>query len=209
MPPPHFSNTSDRDCLRYWDLADSLKIGDVVALWCGAEPSVLRELDFSTTCMDAKRAAIEDALNAGRLEYIDEGVPFDHGKIWKGAEVSELIEKNRLRIRKVSLRRWFEDMAIDDRPGFLFEDERSRKELPDGSDIMEMNSNLAIAIMAELLAESAGKYKHGKRTNTSQIGEAIRERAAEHFGEEKHGLKAFNKKITKALEILKEGKRKL
>jgi hypothetical protein len=158
--------------------------------------------------MDAKRAAIEDALNAGRLEYIDEGVPFDHGKIWKGADVSELIEKNRLRIRKVSLRRWFEDMAIEDRPGFLFEDERSRKELPDGSDIMEMNSNRAIAIMAELLAESSGKYKYGKRPNASRIGEAIRERAAEHFGEENHGLKAFDKKITKALEML-EGKRKL
>ena len=205
MAPP-FSVSTAQNCLRYWDLADSLKINMIVALWCGMEPSDTGAERLSTHCMDAKRAAIEDALYSGRLDYIDEGIPTGNGKLWMGGDVTELVQKNRLRIQRDCLRRWFEDMPIDDRPEFLFEEERAQKEMPDGSEVAEMNSNMGIAIMAQMLAESAGKYKHGERPNAAQITEGINERATEHFGGDKHGLKAFHKKITKALRLLEEQK---
>ena len=207
MAPP-FSVSTAQNCLRYWDLADSLKINMIVALWCGMEPSDTGAERLSTHCMDAKRAAIEDALYSGRLDYIDEGIPYGDGKLWMAGDVTELVQKNRLRIKKDCLRRWFEDMPIDDRPEFLFEEERAQKEMPDGSEVAEMNSNMGIAIMAQMLAESAGKYKHGERPNAAQITEGINERATEHFGGDKHGLKAFHKKITKALRLLEEQKEK-
>jgi len=207
-----FPSTRTQDeCLRYWDLADSLKINMIVALWCDVSPSDIEWLikgHQSTHCVDAKRAAIEDALIAGRLEYIDEGIPSSDGKLWMDSAVSVLISENRLRIKKESLRRWFEDMPIDDRPEFLFEEARTQKELPDGSDIHEMNSNLAIGVMAEMLAESAGKFKHGDKPNASTIGEAIRQRAEQKFGENKHGLTAFHRRITKALQIWNEEKKR-
>ena len=206
MAPP-FSVSTAQNCLRYWDLADSLKINMIVALWCGMEPSDTGAERLSTHCMDAKRAAIEDALYSGRLDYIDEGIPTGNGKLWMGGDVTELVQKNLLRIQRDSLRRWFDDMPIDDRPKFLFEEERAQKEMPDGSEVAEMNSNMGIAIMAQMLAESAGKYKHGERPNAAQITEGINERATEHFGGDKHGLKAFHKKITKALRLLEEQKR--
>ena len=205
MAPP-FSVSTAQNCLRYWDLADSLKINMIVALWCGMEPSDTGAERLSTHCMDAKRAAIEDALYSGRLDYIDEGIPYD-GRLWMDGDVTELVQKNCLRIKKDVLRRWFEDMPIDDRPEFLFQEERAQKEMPDGSEVAEMNSNMGIAIMAQMLAESAGKYKHGERPNAAQITEGINERATEHFGGDKHGLKAFHKKITKALRLLEEQKR--
>jgi hypothetical protein len=211
MATPLSGVSAAQNCLRYWDLAESLKIDMIVALWCGVEPSDIAELKrerLSTNCTDAKRAAIEDALYSGRLDHIDEGIPYGEGKLWMGGDVTELVQKDRLRIRRDTLRRWFEDMPIDDRPEFLFEEERAQKELPDGSEVTEMNSNLGIAIMAEMLAESTGKYKHGDRPNAAQIGEAISERAVKHFRDNKHGLMAFHKKITKALKILEQEKRK-
>ena len=207
--PPVVASTA-QNCFRYWDLADSLMIDMIVALWCGVEPSDIAELKgerLSTHCTDAKRAAIEDALYSGRLDYIDEGIPTGDGTLWMGGDVTELVQKNRLRIKKDCLRRWFEDMPIDDRPEVFFEEERTQKEMPDGSEVAEMNSNLGIAIMAQMLAESAGKYKHGERPNAAQITEGINERAVEHFGGDKHGLMAFHKKITKALRLLEEQKR--
>ena len=209
MTPPYSPGSTVQNCLRYWDLADSLKIDMIVALWCGVEPSDIAEFKrerLSTHCTDAKRAAIEDALYSGRLDYIDEGIPYGDGKLWMAGDVTELVQKNCLRIKKDVLRRWFEDMPIDDRPEFLFEEERAQKEMPDGSEVAEMNSNMGIAIMAQMLAESAGKYKHGERPNAAQITEGINERAAEHFGGDKHGLMAFHKKITKALRLLEEQK---
>jgi len=209
MATPPSVDSAAQNCLRYWDLADSLKIDMVVALWCGVEPSdivALKMARLSTNCTDAKRAAIEDALYSGRLDYIDEGIPYE-GKLWMDGDVTELVQKDRLRIKKDSLRRWFEDIPIDDRPEFLFEEERTQTELPDGSEVAEMNSNLGIAIMAQMLAESGGRYKHGDRPNAAQISEAINERAVEHFRDNKHGLMAFHKKITKALKILEQEKR--
>ena len=206
-----FGVSPAQTCLRYWDLANSLTVDMIIALWCGVEPSDIQQLQadrLSTHCVDAKRAAIEDALREQRLDYIDEGIPYGDGKLWTGADVTELVQKNRLRINKDNLRRWFEDMPIDDRPEFLFEEERQQRELPDGSDIHEMNSNLAIGVMAEMLAESAGKFKHGDKPNASTIGEAIRQRAEQEFGENKHGLTAFHRRITKALQIWNEEKKR-
>ena len=31
--------TSPTNCLRYWDLADHIRIDDAIALWCGVEPA--------------------------------------------------------------------------------------------------------------------------------------------------------------------------
>ena len=210
MATPPSVDSAVQNCLRYWDLAASLKIDGIIALWCGVEPSVIRALEserLSSHCVDAKRAVIEDALYSGRLDYIDEGIPYGNGKLWMDGDVTELVQKDRLRIKKDSLRRWFEDMPIDDRPEFLFEEERTQTELPDGSEVAEMNSNLGIAIMAQMLAESGGRYKHGDRPNAAQISEAINERVDEHFRDNKHGLMAFHKKITKALKILEQEKR--
>ena len=210
MTPPSSPVSTLQKCFEYWDLADSLKIDMIVALWCGMNPSEATEFKregLSAHCMDAKRAAIEDALYSGRLDYIDEGIPTGDGTLWMGGDVTELVQKNLLRIKRDSLRRWFEDMPIDDRPEVFFAEERTQKEMPDGSEVAEMNSNLGIAIMAQMLAESAGKYKHGERPNAAQITEGINERATEHFGGDKHGLKAFHKKITKALRLLEEQKR--
>ena len=209
MATPSSVVSAVQNCLRYWDLADSLKIDMIVALWCGVEPSEIATLErerLSTHCMDAKRAAIEDALYSGRLDYIDEGIPYGDGKMFIDGDVTELVQKDHLRIKKDSLRRWFEDIPIDDRPQFLFEEERTQTELPDGSEVAEMNSNLGIAIMAQMLAESGGRYKHGDRPNAAQIAEAINERAVEHFRYNKHGLMAFHKKIAKALKILEQEK---
>lgn len=60
-----------------------------------------------------------------------------------------------------SLRRWFEQLPFDDRPAFLFEEER-QPVLPDGSDIAEMTGLKAIALRAHLLASSSAKYKAGE-----------------------------------------------
>ena len=58
MPTP----TSSNHCLRYWDLADHIRIDDAIALWCGVEPAELAKLNFETLCMSAKRAALVTAL---------------------------------------------------------------------------------------------------------------------------------------------------
>jgi hypothetical protein len=64
MPNPN-------NCLRYWDLADHIRIDDAIALWlwCGVEPAELASLNFETQCMSAKRAALVAALRTERLEY--------------------------------------------------------------------------------------------------------------------------------------------
>jgi hypothetical protein len=88
----HLANNDG--CLKYWDLAKSIRIDAAVALWCGVEPGELRNLGFRTSCMDAKRAAMEDALLGNRLDFIDEGVQFSDGGIWTGCSVSGLIQKD-------------------------------------------------------------------------------------------------------------------
>lgn len=62
MPNPN-------NCLRYWDLADHIRIDDAIALWCDVEPAELASLNFETQCMGAKRAALVTALRTERLEY--------------------------------------------------------------------------------------------------------------------------------------------
>ena len=91
MPAPTSAN-----CLRYWDLADHIQLNDAIALWCGVEPAELAKLNFETQCMSAKRAALVTALRDGRLEYEDLGIVTNQGKVFKGAPVDELLEKERL-----------------------------------------------------------------------------------------------------------------
>lgn len=187
-------------CLRYWDLADHIQINDAIALWCGVEPAELTKLNFETQCMSAKRAALVTALRDGRLEYEDLGIVTSQGKVFKGAPVDELIEKDRLVINKASLRRWFEQLPFDDRPPFLF-DEARQAVLPDGSEVAEMNSLKAIALMAHLLAKSSTKYETGQRPNADAIGRAVNEAAQILMPGDTRGLQAFNKKVGEALKL--------
>ena len=67
MPTP----TSFNHCLRYWDLADHIRIDDAIALWCSVEPAELASLIFETQWMSAKRAALVTALrNVGRKVFV-------------------------------------------------------------------------------------------------------------------------------------------
>jgi hypothetical protein len=196
MPNPN-------NCLRYWNLADHIRIDDAVALWCGVEPAQLANLNFETQCMCAKRAALVTALRTGRLEYEDLGILTAHGKVFKGAPIDELLEKDRLVINKASLRRWFEQLPFEDRPAFLF-DEARQPVLPDGSEAAEMSSMKAIAIMAHLLAASAGKYRVGERPNSEAIGQAVNDLAKQFFGDDVRGYASFHKKVGAALKNLSE-----
>ena len=65
---------NSNNCLRYWDLADHIRIDDAIALWCGVEPAELASLNFETQCMSAKRAALVTALRTEHLEYEDLGI---------------------------------------------------------------------------------------------------------------------------------------
>lgn len=188
------------NCLRYWDLADHIQLDDAIALWCGAEPSELTKSNFETQCMSAKRAALVTALRDGRLDYEDLGILTSQGRVFKGAPVDELIEKNRLVINKASLRRWFEQLPLDDRPPFLF-DEARQPVLPDGSDVAEMNSLKAIALMAHLLANASTKFRVGERPNAEAIGRAVNEAAQSLMPGDLRGLKSFNKKVGDALKL--------
>jgi hypothetical protein len=150
--------------------------------------------------MSAKRSALTTALRDGRLEYEDLGIVTGHGKVFKGAPVDELISKGRLAINKASLRRWFEQLPFEDRPPFLFDEER-QSVVPDGSDVVEMNSLKAIALMAHLLAGSSPKFKTGERPNAEAIGRAVNEAAQAFMPGDTRGLQAFNKKIGEALRL--------
>ena len=193
MPNPN-------NCLRYWDLADHIRIDDAIALWCGVEPTELASLNFETQCMSAKRAALVTALRAEHLDYEDLGIVTSRGQVFKGAPIDELLEKDRLVIKKASLRRWFEQLPFEDRPTFLF-DEARQAVLPDGSEAAEMNSLKAIALMAHLLAKSASKYQVGNRPNASAISEAVIQAAEELMPSDTRGLLSFNKKLGEALKL--------
>jgi hypothetical protein len=95
-------------------------------------------------------------LAGARIE--DLGLLTGQGRVFRVAPVDELIEKSRLVINKASLRCWFEQLPFDDRPAFLFEEER-QPVLPDSSDVAEITGLKAITLMANLLATSSAKYK--------------------------------------------------
>lgn len=190
---PHPNN-----CLRYWDLADHIRIDDAIALWCGVEPAELASLNFETQCMSAKRAALVTALRTGRLEYEDLGIVTARGQVFKGASIDELLEKDRLVIDKASLRRWFEQLPFEDRPAFLF-DEARQPVLPDGSNVEEMNSQKALALMAVLLARQSAKYRAGERPNADAIAKAVLEVAYELMPNNERGLLSLHKKLSTAL----------
>ena len=190
--------TKISNCLRYWDLADHIRLDDAITLWCGVEPSALASLNFETQCMSAKRAALVTALRDGRLEYEDLGILTAQAKVFKGASIEELLQKDRLVINKASLRRWFEQLTIEDRPAFLFDEER-QPVLPDGSNVSAASSNKALALMAILLARSSSKYRAGERPNSDAIGKAVLEIAKEMMPDNQRGLLAVHKRIAEAL----------
>lgn len=189
---------SQTACLRYWDLSNQIRLDDAVALWCNVDPAELAHLGFETQCMSAKRAALVTALREGRLEYEDLGIVTGHGKVYKGGPIDELIEKNRLLIDKASLRRWFEQLPFEDRPAFLF-DEARQPVLPDGSNVEEMNSQKALALMAVLLARQSAKYRAGERPNADAIAKAVLDVAYEFMPNNERGLLSLHKKLSTAL----------
>ena len=114
MPNPN-------NCLRYWDMADHIRIDDAIALWCGMEPAELASLNFETQCMSAKRAALVTALRTERLEFEDLGILTARGQVFKGAPIDKLLEKDRLVINKASQRRWFVQLPFEDRPSVVID----------------------------------------------------------------------------------------
>lgn len=190
-------------CFKYWDLCSTITLEAAVALWCDVEPGELQSLNFSTSCMDAKREAIVDALSDGRIDYESRAVPRSDGRgmIWTN-DLDELIAKDGLRIKKDSLRRWFLDMPFGDRPAFLFDEMRQADMLPDGGEVAEMNAMRALAVMAWIMSTNKSAYAIGNRPNASEIGKAIEPLAAKAFGDDVRGFKAFHKKISKALALL-------
>ncbi len=191
------------ECLRYWNLCSTITIDAAVALWCDVEPSELRGLNYSTHCMDAKREAIIDALRNRRLDYESRPVPRSDGRgMWCDAGLDELLAKDGLRIAKESLRRWFLEMPIGDRPAFLFDEARQDELLPDGGEVAEMNTMRALAVMAWILSQNKPAFSINERPNASKIGEAIEPMAVKAFGDDVRGFKAFHKKISKALSLL-------
>ena len=197
---------TQNNCLHYWDLCPILTIDAVVALWCDVEPAQLASLNYSTSCMDIKRILIEQALRDDTLECEIDGYTQTNGWVVPNPTVKEALlhDKNLIRIKKDSLRRWFLDMAIEDRPAFLFEESRINS-IPDGSEVAEMNTMQALAVMALLLAESSqgSKYKTGDRPNAKVIGDTVLPLAKTFFGDDVK-LASFNKKISKALEVFNE-----
>lgn len=188
-------------CLRYWDLSDNIRLDHAVALWCGIQPEHLDRVRGRNLCMEPKREALVSALRDGRLEYQSLGLITSYGKVLHDVPVDELIEKDRLVIRKASLRRWFEQVSPTERPPFLF-DESRQINLPDGSDAAEMNSQIAIAILAHLLAAASDDgYKVGQRPNATAIGTAVEAKAKEWFGPDVRGFGSFRKKVSEAIKF--------
>lgn len=190
--------TNQSACLRYWDLSDLIRLDDAVALWCNVDPAESTRREGAMQCMSAKRAALSTALRDGRLEFEDLGILTSRGQVINGAPLDELLDKNRLLIKKPSLRRWFQQLPFEDRPAFLF-DESRQPVLPDGSDIAEETAVRAIAIMAHLLAASSAKYRHGEKPNAKAIGEAVDQAAREFFGADTRGFASFHKRVGDAL----------
>lgn len=189
-------------CHRYWDLCSTVSLQAAVALWCDVEPGVLASLDFSTSCMDAKREALIDALLEKRLDHVSRPVPKSDGRgMWYGANIEEMIEKDVVRIPKESLRRFFLDMPSGDRPAFLFEEER-RRDLPNGGRLAEMNTMKALGIMAWILSDERADFRYGQRPNAARIADDVAVAAKRLFGPDTRGFDAFHKKIGMALDEL-------
>ena len=163
-------NYPNQNCYKFWKLAKSLKIADIVALWCDIEPSQFnhfqKQTGYTPSCADAKRVVLEDALISGELDYIDEGTPTKNGGLWIGNPVEELIQKDCLRIEKTELKEWlikkYESGELDEIPTFLDEEkqkaialqnERADEPLPI-NDMNTRNKNTAIKIMYALLIKS-------------------------------------------------------
>lgn len=188
-----------RNCFEYWNLAKSLKLPEIVALWCDIEPSEFngfyQRTGYMPSCADAKRVILEDALLSGELDYIDEGTPYNGG-LWIGNPVSELIEKNRLRIEKEILRQWFlqkiNNGQLKDIPKFLdIEKQKLQQEIGVNNKELTANAQTAVAkLLYALLKEH--KYELGaKKGTTNDILERLTA---------KHGVGISRETISKWLD---------
>lgn len=160
-------NYQNQNCYQFWSLAKSLRIKEIVALWCDVEPSqfnhFVQQTGYTPSCADAKKVAIEDALISGELEYIDEGLPYGNGKTWMGGDIEELLQKNKLRVEKGVLKEWFitkyEQGQLEEMPTFLDEEKQKSQILSEQREGQELpfkemgtrNKNTAIKIMYAML----------------------------------------------------------
>lgn len=179
------------NCYEFWSLAKSLKINEIVALWCDVEPSqfdhFIRQTGYSPSCADAKKAAIEDALIGGELEYIDEGIPYGEDKLWIGSDIRELVQKNRLRVSKDALTEWFitkyEQGELLEIPTFLDKEKQQAQKLetkrldtafPITDQTLSARSrNTALKIIYALLIKSG--WSNESPTSNHQRGNATTE----------------------------------
>lgn len=175
-------NYQSQNCYKFWSLAKSLRINEIVALWCNVEPSqfshFVQQTGYTPSCADAKKVAIEDALISGELEYMDEGLPYGNGKFWMGGDTEELIQKNRLRVNKEALKDWFivkyKQGQLEEIPTFLdkekqlahsLETDRLGVPFPIEDKLMDSRSrNTALKIIYALLIKS-GWTNHSPTSN--------------------------------------------
>ena len=193
--------SKQNSCLHYWDLCAVIPIEHAVALWCDVEPSELASLrNFSTNCMDVKRELIEQALYDDKLNYSSTS------GAWHNASIDELIEKDQVRIKKDSLRRWFLELPTGDRPAFLFDESRISN-IPDGTDLTETERQKLlkqIGTLALLLAEKHSKYKKSENPNASQIAADVQliTDAFEFHGKKGTGSSEIRSSIAAGIKLL-------
>lgn len=166
-----------QNCFEYWNLTKSLKLPEIVALWCNVEPSEFsgfyQRTGYMPSCADAKRVILEDALLSGELDYIDEGTPYSGG-LWIGNPVAELIEKNRLRIEKDKLKQWFllkiESGQLREIPNFL---DIEKQVLTRDNTETNPKTQRAIAKLLYALLLEHGYELGAKKGNTNDILQAL------------------------------------
>lgn len=189
-----------QNCFEYWNLTKSLKLPEIVALWCNVEPSEFsgfyQRTGYMPSCADAKRVILEDALLSGELDYIDEGTPYNGG-LWIGNSVAELIEKNRLRIEKDKLKQWFlqkiESGQLREIPNFL----DIEKQILQSNQALEPSPRTqhAIAKLLYALLVEHGYELGAKKGNTNDILQILTA---------KHGVSLSREFIAKQLEVVNE-----
>lgn len=175
-------------------LSNAFTLEQAAALWCGGDPGAdVETLRAAAPCFTIKSDLILQAVMSGLLPVTRDG----DGVHQPAGSVS----RQRMRIMRADLVRWFESLPTGDRPLFLFGDETD--EMPDVSEAAEMNADRAIAVMAWLLAASKPAMMLAGKPNASTIGEAVRIAATKAFGEDVRGLTAFHKRISKAVKTFK------
>jgi hypothetical protein len=100
------------------------------------------------------------------------------------------------KVSREALLAWLEQRGH--RPDFFFQHDADGDASSEAKGVAEMNANRGIAVMALLLAERGGAYKHGEGPNAAQIEKSVIAHAERIWGNAK-GLEQFRKRIRTAL----------